>query len=75
MPETEFTDRVEATLEQLELALDSVDGDIDYQTSGGVLTVEIENGTSRVFSRQLGNRQLWVAARSGGWSTSGLTFA
>ena len=67
MLESDFTHIVDATLEELELALDNVDADIDYQTSGGVLTVEFENGTSMVFSRQLGSRQLWLAARSGGF--------
>ena len=67
MQESEFTQRIEATLEELELALVEVDQDIDYDTSGGVLTVEFENGTSMIFSRQLANLQLWVAARSGGF--------
>ena len=53
MQESEFTQRIESTLEELELALDEVDQDIDYDTSGGVLTVEFENGTSMIFSRQL----------------------
>ena len=34
---------------------------------GGVLTVEFENGTTMVFSRQPPTRQLWLAARSGGF--------
>jgi CyaY protein len=49
------------------MALDEIEGDLDYETSGGVLTVEFENGTTMVFSRQPPTRQLWLAARSGGF--------
>ena len=67
MQESEFTLKVEQTLEALENALDEVEGDIDYETTGGVLTVDFENGSTMVFSRQLANCQLWVASRSGGY--------
>ena len=43
MSEAEFNDRVDATMEALELALDEVDDDIDYEITGGVLTLEFEN--------------------------------
>jgi len=67
MTESEFNELVDATLEQIEFALDGIDGDIDYENAGGVLTVEFENGTTMVFSRQPPTRQLWLAARSGGF--------
>jgi CyaY protein len=67
MTESEFNDLIDQTFEALELALDEVEGDLDYQTSGSVLTVEFENGTTMVFSRQPPTRQLWLAARSGGF--------
>ncbi len=65
--ESEFITKFEHTLESLELALDEVDADIDYENGGGVLTVEFENGGSMVFSRQLASQQLWLATRSGGF--------
>ena len=52
MQESEFTLKVEQTLEALENALDEVEGDIDYETTGGVLTVDFENGSTMVFRRQ-----------------------
>ena len=67
MTESEFNDLIDQTFEALELALDDVEGDLDYETSGSVLTVEFENATSMVFSRQPPTRQLWLAARSGGF--------
>jgi CyaY protein len=67
MTESEFNDLVDETFEVLEAVLDEVEDDIDYETGGGVLTVRFENGTSLVFSRQPPTRQLWLAARSGGF--------
>ena len=67
MTESEFNEMVDETFEALEMALDEVEGDLDYETSGGVLTVDFENGTTMVFSRQPPTRQLWLAARSGGF--------
>lgn len=67
MQESDFNRQVDASLEMLEMALDEVDGDIDYETSGGILTVEFADGSSMIFTRQSGNNQLWVASRSGGY--------
>ena len=65
--ESEFNALIEHTFEALEEALDQIDTDIDYQLSGSVLTVEFDNETKLVFSRQPPTRQLWLAARSGGF--------
>jgi iron-sulfur cluster assembly protein CyaY len=67
MTESEFSDLVDETFESLEEALDQVEEEIDYETSGGVLTVEFDNDTTMVFSRQPATLQLWMAARSGGF--------
>lgn len=67
MTESEFNERIDEIFERLELALDEIDSDLDYEAAGGVLTVEFENGTIMVFSRQPPTRQLWLAARSGGF--------
>jgi CyaY protein len=67
MEESEFNERVDSTLEAIEIALDGVDEDIDYETGGGILTVEFEDGSSMIFSRQVATHQLWLAARSGGY--------
>lgn len=65
--DTEYNERTEAVFEALELALDEVDSDLDYEAGGGVLTVTFANGTTMVFSRQPPVHQLWLAARSGGF--------
>ncbi|MBK6509494.1 MAG: iron donor protein CyaY [Haliea sp.] len=65
--ESKFNELVDETFTALEMALDEVDSDLDYETSGGVLTVVFENDSRLVFSRQPPTRQLWLAARSGGF--------
>lgn len=67
MNESTFNELIDQTFSGLEMALDEIDADIDYETSGGVLTVEFENGSRLVFSRQPPTYQLWLAARSGGF--------
>lgn len=46
---------------------DDSDLDLDLENSDGVLTVRFENGSQVILSRQEALRQLWVAARSGGF--------
>ena len=67
MTESHFNELVDRDFNTLELSLDEIDSDLDYETSAGVLTVEFENGTTMVFSRQPPTRQLWLAARAGGF--------
>lgn len=67
LTESEFHERVDATLSALEDALDDCDADVDVQASGGVLSLTFENGTKLILSRQTPVRQLWLAARSGGF--------
>jgi len=67
MTESEFNERAEAALRALELAIDAVDAGIDCSRSGGVVTLELENDTKVVVNTQLPTRQIWVAARSGGY--------
>jgi CyaY protein len=67
MTESEFNERAEAVLRAVELAVDAVDAGIDCARSGGVLTLELDNDTKIVVNTQQPMRQIWVAARSGGY--------
>ncbi len=67
MNESVFNDRVESTLLALEDVLDLAESDLDYDTSGGVLTVRCESGAQVIFTRQTPVLQLWVAAPTGGF--------
>jgi CyaY protein len=70
MTESEFIERAEAILRALEEAIDAVDVGIDCSRSGGVLTLELDNDTRIIVNTQLPTRQIWVAARSGGYHFS-----
>ena len=67
LTEARFHDLVDTTQQLLEDIFDESDLDIDLESSAGVLTVKFENGSQVIFSRQEPLRQLWLAARSGGF--------
>lgn len=67
LTEARFHDLVDAVQQEVEDIFDDSDLDIDLENSAGVLTVRFENGTQLILSRQEPIRQLWVAARSGGF--------
>ena len=65
--EARFHDLVDATQQQLEDVFDESGLDVDLENSAGVLTVKFEGGSQLIFSRQEPLRQLWLAAKSGGF--------
>lgn len=67
MNENEFHAIAEQTLENIQDAIDESGADIDYEEVGGVLTLEFDNGSKIIFSKQPPAKQLWMAARSGGF--------
>ncbi|MBF7728688.1 iron donor protein CyaY [Pseudomonas sp. N040] len=67
LSEARFHDLVDAVQQAIEDVFDDSDLDVDLENSAGVLTVRFENGSQLIFSRQEPLRQLWLAARSGGF--------
>ena len=67
MNESEFQEVAEQTIADIQDAIDNCDADIDYDEIGGVLTLEFENGSKIIFSKQGAMNQLWMAAISGGF--------
>ena len=52
----------------VEAAADAAGLDVDLQMKpGGVLELEFENGTKMIINRQSAAREIWVAAKSGGF--------
>lgn len=70
MTENEFLERSEAALHAVEAAVDAVDAGIECDRSGSVLTLELDDGSKIIVNTQLPMRQIWVAARSGGYHFS-----
>ena len=67
MNESEFREIADQTIEDIQDAIDACGADIDYDDIGGVLTLEFENGSKIIFSKQGAMNQLWMAAKSGGY--------
>lgn len=67
MGDAEYSDMVDRLIEQLEDELDEFDEDLDIDSAGGILNVELPDGSAIIISRQITSHEIWVAARSGGF--------
>jgi CyaY protein len=67
MNETEFQEIADRTIGDLQDAVEGSGAGIDYEEVGGVLTLEFDNGSKIIFSKQAAMGQLWMAAKSGGF--------
>jgi len=65
--ESEFSRQAEQTLIEIEESVEASNADIDYDTAGDILTLEFDNGSQIIINKQTPLRQIWVAARSGGY--------
>ena len=66
--ESEFESLAESTIAALERAFARSAPDLDWQTKGsGVLEIEFDDGSKMVINRHGAAREIWVAARSGGF--------
>lgn len=66
MTESEFHLAVDAILARIERALEDAPG-LDFDVGGGILTIECADGSRLIVNRQTPNREIWVAAKSGGF--------
>lgn len=66
MNESEFERLADETMVAIEEAIDASGADIDYDSGGGILTLEFINGSQIIINKQAPLKQLWVAARAGG---------
>lgn len=68
MNETDFEAQAGATLEALERALENCGEDLDFELkAGGILEIEFDDGSKIIVNRHTAAREIWVAARSGGF--------
>ena len=72
MSEKEFLDLAETTLNQIEAAMDRLNDedviDVECKRSGNVLEIEfIDNGSKIIINSQAPMKEMWVAAKSGGF--------
>jgi iron-sulfur cluster assembly protein CyaY len=68
MDESEFEARAAAALEAIERALEAAAVDTDFELKeGGILEIEFDDGSKMIVNRHGAAREIWVAARSGGF--------
>lgn len=68
MEESAFNALAEAELARIETALEACGADIDIEPKpGGILELEFDNGSKMIINRHTAAREIWVAAKSGGF--------
>lgn len=67
MTEQEFLALAERTLAAIEDAIDASGLDVDMTREGLVLTIEFDDGSRMVVNGQAPTREIWVAAKAGGF--------
>jgi len=66
MTESEFHRAVDAVLARVE-SLAAAEEDLDVDLEAGILTLTAPDASRIIVNRQTPNREIWVAARSGGF--------
>lgn len=69
MNETEFAERCRQELTLIEAAVERVaeESEIDFESQGGILEIECADGTKIIISPHAIAKEIWVAAKSGGF--------
>ncbi len=68
MTDTEFEALAGGALAAVEHAIEAAGLDVDLQAKGdGVLEIEFQDGSKIIVNRHAAAREIWVAARSGGF--------
>jgi CyaY protein len=71
LTDTEFIVAADRTLAAIGAALDAAladsDADGDWNLNDGILEIECDDGSKLIVNRHVPNRELWVAARAGGF--------
>jgi CyaY protein len=64
---TEFNDQVDLIFDRITDTLDAAETDIDVELNQGVLEVTCEDDSKVIINRHEPNREIWIAAKSGGF--------
>ena len=68
MDDKEFNRLADATLARIEEALEASGADLDFELQhGGVLEIEFADGSKIIVNRHGVAKEIWVAAKSGGF--------
>ena len=68
MNDSEFNALADAALQEIEAGLERSGADLDFEMGGdSVLEIEFADGSKIIVNRHNSAREVWVAARSGGF--------
>ncbi len=67
MTESEFNELADTVFTRIEEAIDGSGEDIECSLMGGVLELEFDDGSKIIINRHTPNREIWLAAKSGGF--------
>src|SRR5229473_3592408 len=67
MNDAEFQQQVADTLLRIEQAVEASGVDIEFENAGDILTLEFENRSKIIINKQGAAKQIWVAAKAGGF--------
>ncbi len=68
MDDKEFNALADAALARIEAALEACGADVDFElAAGGVLEIEFEDDSKIIVNRHGVAKEIWVAARAGGF--------
>ncbi len=68
MDDKDFNREADAMLARIEAALEASEADIDFElAAGGVLEIEFDDGSKIIVNRHGVAKEIWVAARAGGF--------
>jgi len=67
MNDAEFQRAATATLNRIEEAVEASGADIEFENVGEILELEFTNRTKIIINKQGAAKQIWVAAKSGGF--------
>lgn len=69
--ESEFIALTDRVLEAIGTALDDAGADLDWEINDGILTLDCTDSGKVIVNRHVPNRELWVAAKGGGFHFRG----
>lgn len=65
--EAEYESLAHETLTHIEQAVEASGAEIEFETEDEILTLEFPDGSRIIINKQRPLKQIWVAARSGGF--------
>ncbi|SMC17031.1 CyaY protein [Andreprevotia lacus DSM 23236] len=67
MTESEFLDLSDAIFARIDTAFEEAGLDVETLLAGNVLEIEFDDGSKIIVNRHVPNKEMWIAAKSGGY--------